>query len=228
MNRGEITQMKRLSLFACAALAFALAACGGITSLGNKVSGSGNAKSEKRELGPFTAVEVKCAATVNVNSQGSRSVEIRSDDNIVPLITTEVKNNTLYISSTKEYSPRNKMQIDISTPDLTRFVFAGAGDVDISNIKNDRLEIVVSGAGSLNAAGETKEADITLSGAGSVNARSLLAQKAKAVSTGVGTIDVFAALQLDASTSGVGDINYYGNPKSVSKQANGVGSISQK
>ncbi|MCL1473420.1 DUF2807 domain-containing protein [Argonema antarcticum A004/B2] len=69
--------------------------------------------------------------------------------------------------------PQQKLQIAISTPNLKRFVFDGVGEANLSNVKNDRVEIVVNGVGSLSASGETKEADITLSGIGSVDAKNL-------------------------------------------------------
>ena len=219
--------MRRLTILFCITLLCAMAGCLSIPSK-DKVRGSGQGKNEAREVAPFTAIEVKCAGTINVTAQGKPGLEISGDDNIVPLIKSEVRNNTLYVTADKDYDPKNKVQINISTPDLAKFVFAGAGEATLSNIKNNQLEIVASGAGEVKASGETKEADITLSGAGQVDARNLLAEKTKATSTGVGEMDVYASDQLDASTSGVGVINYYGNPKTVNKHAGGIGAINQK
>lgn len=86
----------------------------------------------------------------------------------------------------------------------------------------------MSGAGELLASGETKEADITLSGAGSVDAKNLHAVRAKVNSTGVGSVDIYATEQLDAKASGVGEINYYGSPKNVNRQAVGIGTINER
>jgi hypothetical protein len=219
--------MKRLMILFCMMLIVALAGCDFVNSK-DKVSGSGQAKNEARQVAPFTAIEAKCAATIHVTAQGTTKLEISGDDNIVPLIKTEVRDHTLYITAEKEYNPKNKVQINIATPDLAKFVFAGAGEATLSNIKNDQVQIVASGAGQVKASGETKQADITLSGAGQVDTRDLHAEKAKATSTGVGEMDVYASEQLDASTSGVGVINYYGNPKSVNKHAGGLGAINQK
>lgn len=194
----------------------------------DKVKGSGISKSENRSVAPFTSVEVTCQGSIQVRSQGQQSLEIGGDDNIIPLLTTEVKGDTLYIRSSKEYDPKSKLQITISTPDLKRFSFTGAGEATLENIKNDHVEIAMKGAGSLSASGETKDADITLSGAGSVDAKNLHAVNAKVNSSGVGSVDVYATEQLDAKASGVGEINYYGNPKTVNRQAKGIGSINAR
>src|SRR5262245_58987520 len=209
------------------ALVVGLAGCK-LISTADRVKGSGIIKTEKRSLAPFDSVEVSCHGSIQAHTQGQEGLEIRGDDNIIPLITTEVNNGTLYIRSSKEYNSRDNLEIIVSAPDLKKFVFSGAGKADLSNVKNDRVAITLTGAGSLTASGETKEADITLSGAGSVDAKNLHAASAKVNSTGVGNVEIYVTGQLDAKASGIGEINYYGNPKIVNKQAGEIGSINER
>jgi len=209
------------------ALVVGLAGCN-LSSVTHSVKGSGIIKTEKRSLAPFDSLEVSCHGSIQARTQGQEGLEISGDDNIIPLITTEVKNGILYISSSQQYNSRDKLVINVSAPDLKKFVFSGAGEANLSNLKNDRMEISLTGAGSLTASGETKEADITLSGAGSVDAKNLHAVKAKVNSTGVGGVDIYVTGQLDAKTSGIGEINYYGSPKIVNRQAGGIGSINER
>ncbi|MCY7384172.1 MAG: DUF2807 domain-containing protein [Microcoleus sp. CAN_BIN18] len=196
--------------------------------LNPNLQGSGIVKTEKRSLASFDSLDAKYVGSIQVRSQGQESLEISGDDNIIPLITTEVKNGTLYIRPTKGYNPQQKLQIIVSTPDIKKFVFDGVGKANLSNVKNDRLEIVVNGVGDFSASGETKEADITLSGVGSVDAKNLHTVNAKVNSTGVGNVDIYVTGKLDAKTSGVGEINYYGSPKIVNSQAEGIGKINKR
>lgn len=219
--------MKKLSIPCLFLLLLGLAGCSALPG-GNKVQGSGVAKTEKRNLAKFTSIEVECHANVNVVSQGQDSFEIGGDDNIVPLITTEVKNNTLYIKSSQSYNPKSRLEIDISVPDVEKFAFTGGGEVTLAKIKNNRLEISITGGGTVKASGETKETTISLTGAGEIDAKDLHAEKAKVTATGAGTVDVYATETLDVNATGVGDINYYGNPKHINKQGAGIGSITQK
>jgi len=219
--------MKQLLIAGSLILLFSMTGCTSMPGI-NKVQGSGVVKTEKREIPQFTAVEVACVGVFNLTAQERKGLEISGDDNIVPLITTEVKNNTLYIKADKNYDPKGKLQINISNPDIEKFVYAGAGEATLSKIKNARLEISVSGAGKLKAMGETKEADISLTGAGNIDAQDLHAEKARVNSTGVGSIDVYATEQLDATATGVGGVNYYGNPKHINMQATGIGKVTQK
>src|SRR5262245_19081157 len=209
------------------ALVIGLAGCSLISNT-NRVKGSGIVKTEKRSLAPFASLEVSCHGSIQVHTQGQEGLEISGDDNIIPLITTEVNSGTLYIRSSKEYSPRDKLEIIVSAPELKRFVFSGAGEANLSNVKNDRMEIALTGAGSLTASGETKEADVTLSGAGSVDAKNLHAVNAKVHSTGVGSVEIYVTGQLDAKSSGIGEINYYGSPKIVNRQAGVIGKINER
>ena len=192
------------------------------------LKGSGIVKTEKRSLASFDSIDANYVGSIQVRSQGQDSLEISGDDNIIPLITTEVKNGTLYIRPTKGYNPQQKLQIIISTPDLKKFVFDGVGKANLSNVNNDRLEIVVNGVGDFSASGETKEADITLSGVGSLDAKNLHTVNAKVNSTGVGNVDIYVTGQLDAQASGVGKINYYGSPKIVNRQTEGIGKINER
>ncbi|WP_068820081.1 head GIN domain-containing protein [Phormidesmis priestleyi] len=217
--------MKRLTLLSIG-LVIGLAGCIIINPGG--VKGSGIAKTETRSLGSFNALDVEYAGAIAVRSQEQQSLEISGDDNIIPFITTEVKNGTLYVRATKGYSPEQKLQIRVSTPNVKRFVFDGVGEANLSNIKNDRLEIVLTGVGSFSASGETKEADITVSGVGSLDAKNLRAVNAKVNSSAVGNADLYVTGQLDVNASGVGEVNYYGNPKIVNRQAEGIGKINQR
>lgn len=209
------------------ALVIGLAGCN-LSGGAGGVKGSGIMKTEKRSLAPFDSLEVSCHGSIQARTQGQEGLEISGDDNIIPLITTEVNNGVLHIRSSKEYNSRDKLVIIVSAPDLKKFVFSGAGEADLSNIKNDRVEISLTGAGSLTASGETKEANITLSGAGSVDAKNLHAVNAKVNSTGVGSVEIYVTGQLDAKASGIGEVNYFGNPKIVNKQAGEIGRINER
>jgi hypothetical protein len=67
-----------------------------------------------------------------------------------------------------------------------------------------------------------------LSGAGNIDARELKAKEVRVSVSGAASADVYAKEYLDASVSGVGSIDYYGNPAKVKTDVSGVGSISRK
>jgi hypothetical protein len=191
----------------------------------NAVKGSGIEKKEKREVASFNAIEIDCYAKANITCQDKQSVEITGDDNIIALLLTEIKDNTLSIKTSKSYNPDKPLQINIAIPNIEKLSLSGAAQTVLSNVKNDKLTIDVSGAGTIKAQGETQLLDITLSGAGALDTKDLQANKVTANVSGAGSVSLFSKEQLDATVSGVGSINYYGNPKVVNKKVTGVGSI---
>ena len=200
-----------------------------VTSLsGNNIRGSGVAKTEKREVAPFTSMDVNGAYQLNVVCQQAQSLEVSGDDNIVPLIITEIREGTLYIRNEQSISPRSKLQVNISAPNIEKLSIAGASNTLLSKIQNDRLEVEVNGAGNLQAAGETNVLEVALNGAAKLNAKELHARKADVVLNGAGMADVYAEEEINATINGVGNINYYGAPKVVNRNISGVGRITSK
>jgi len=84
------------------------------------------------------------------------------------------------------------------------------------------------GASKFQCAGETARLTIDVSGAGSVDARELHAKDAIVKTNGASSVTLFATESLDANVDGVGNVDYYGNPKTVNKKINGMGSLNAK
>jgi hypothetical protein len=196
--------------------------------IGRGVRGSGNRKAEKRELTSFKSVEAAGAFEVNIVCQQSQSFEIEGDDNLLPIIKTDVNDGALRIHSDTQYNASKPITIRISLPNLEKFTSAGAGDIHISGLKNDRLVLSNTGAANIEAAGQTKFVDIGTSGAGNIDTSKLVAERAKVTVSGAANVDVYASQQLDVSLSGIGSVTYSGNPPVVNKSVSGIGSVSKK
>jgi hypothetical protein len=207
---------------------FLTGGCNVMKHLGGQVSGSGNIRSEKRDLPAFTAVDSSGAFNVDIVCQKDRGVTVEGDDNLLPLITTEVKNGTLYLDSSKGYSSKKPIMVHISVPDINALTSSGAGEFTVKNLKNDAMKFDTSGAATINVAGETKTLKIKMSGAGSVQAGDLKAVDVDVTMSGAGSADVYASSKLDANISGAGSVTYAGDPPTVNKNVSGIGSIAKK
>lgn len=195
---------------------------------GKGVRGSGNRLTQKRDVPGFLTVEVSGAFEVEIVCQKERSLEITGDDNILPLVTTEVKGNVLHIGSNKSYSVGNPITVKITTPDLEGISSSGASKVMVTNIKNSELAVDSSGASKLSFTGETKKLKIDTSGASNIEAKELHAEKVDVESNGAGFVSVYATEQLNAQANGAARIDYYGNPASVNPEVNGPGSVNKR
>src|SRR5262249_55157616 len=136
--------------------------------IGRGVKGSGNRKTEKRELAAFKSVEASGAFQVTIVCQQPQSFEIEGDDNILAIIKTDVKDGNLRIHSDTQYNTSRPIAVRINIANLEKFTSAGAGDIHISGVKNDQLVVSNTGAANIEASGQTKFVDIESSGAGKI------------------------------------------------------------
>lgn len=191
-------------------------------------TGSGTMRLEKRTVPSFTAVNISGAYDVEIIVQKEQSLEIEGDDNLLPLITTDVRDGVLEINNKKSFSTKNKLRLRISVPTLDSISTSGASDITASGVKSEEFHIDTSGAGSLQVSGETKTLEIEMSGAGDVDAKDLHAAKVNVSSSGAATAEVYASEELRADVSGAGNVNYYGDPKIVKGDTSGAGSVTKR
>jgi len=195
---------------------------------GNGVKGSGNVSTEKRDVAGFDSVEVSGVFQVEIVAGKDFSVEVQADDNLIPLVTTEVKGGTLQIDLDKKVSARNDLIVRISAPNIKKIESSGVSKINASGIKNDSFAIDSSGASKITVSGETAKLSVDLSGAGSVNAEDLKAVDADIDASGACKINVNVSGSLKTDASGASKITYTGDPKTVDNHQSGVGSVTKK
>jgi hypothetical protein len=196
--------------------------------MAGQVAGSGVRKTEKREVAAFTSVSLSGAYEVEIASQQERSLELEGDDNLLPLITTEVKNNVLHVGGKQGFSTSKPIRVKITMPDIAELSSSGASSITLTDVKNEKLEIDTSGASNINASGETKTLAIDMSGASNVNTQGLRAANVSIDSSGASNAKVFVTEELTANLSGVGNVSYKGDPKIVNKEISGFGSVTKE
>ncbi len=193
----------------------------------DEVVGSGKRQTQKRDIAAFTSIATEGAFEIEVVAQKPVSLEIEGDDNILPLVTTEVSNNVLRIKNVRSYSVNDPINVRLTVPNLEGLAVSGAGKISISGLKNDKFEIDANGAPSITVSGETNMIDIDTNGAGKIDTHKLRAAKGVVDSKGVSRVEVFANDQLDVTVSGPSHVIYEGAAK-VNKTVHGPGSVEKK
>jgi hypothetical protein len=216
--------MKKLALLF---LLFPLLVAGCHHGMRAQVKGSGKRVVQKREITSFTSISTEGAFSIEVTCQKDPGLEVEADDNVLSLITTEVSNNVLRLRSSKNYASSEPVKFRISVPNLEGLSVEGAGQIDIKNLNNDKLEIDAEGAPAISVAGKTKLIDIDTSGAGKIDSHNLHAARAVVDSKGVAQIDLDVTDQLDVKISGASSVYYKGDPK-VNKTINGPGRVERR
>ena len=215
---------------------------------GKRVKGTGAVVKETRNISGFTGVESAISADIVIKQGSSFKVTIEGQKNILDLLKTELKGNSLKISFEKGYSINYKdnLKIYVEAPSFERLGMSGSGNVDVDgtlsgtkldinisgsgdfdldNIKYAELNLGISGSGNVTIGGSSDQVMMQISGSGDVKAGDLKAQSVRCQVSGSGNITCNAQKSLDAIVSGSGDIRYSGKPESIKTKVTGSGDI---
>lgn len=204
-----------------------LVAAGCHSSLRSQVKGSGKRELQKRDIAPFTSISTEGAFNIQIVCQKDLSLEVEGDDNVLPLVRTEVSGNVLRLSNTSGYSVDEPITFKISVPNIEGVSVNGAGKIEISGVKNERLEIDANGAPAINVSGSTQVIDIDTNGAAKIDTHNLRAARATVDSKGVSRVDLGLSDQLDVTVSGPSHVTYRGDPV-VNKTIHGPGKVEKR
>ena len=136
------------------------------------VVGNGQIETENRELPAFRAIDVGGSATVKVH-RGAQKIEICSDSNILPYITTTVSGGELTIGLKPFTSIMGStdMRFEITVPKLEGIRLSGSGQAYIDSFDGDSFSAVVSGSVSVKAPGLAySKTSLSFSGSGGLDA----------------------------------------------------------
>ena len=216
-------------------------ACGIIPTLGSR-----NLISESRAVSGFERVELSGGGSLEIIQDGTESLTIETDDNVMQFITSEVRGGTLYLGmdfGLRSFLP-SRLHFTLHVKDLTgistsgswevtsaaiqtgdlSIVISGSGKVIVNALDADELDTTVSGSGELNLSGEAKQQTINISGSGKYLAGELLSQATSVTISGSGNVTVSASETLTVHISGSGDVGYFGSPQ-VSFDQSGSGNV---
>lgn len=146
------------------------------------VVGSGNIITEERTVDSFNKIHLKGYGDIYLTQGDKQSVQVRSDDNIMPYICTCVKDETLLIAikdpEAKDCCRHKAPPVDIreaeiniytTIPKIKGLFISGDGDLEGENeIKTDTLDLEISGSGDMELDVCADEINLIISGSGDV------------------------------------------------------------
>lgn len=188
-----------------------------------------SAADQSRALPAFHSVSIQGPVMLVLDAGKPQSVVLRGDDKFFGRVDTRVTDGKLHITFPRD--KKNNIHLDndtkilISVPSLKAFFVEGAGSAELNNLSGESIDIGFQGAGRLAANGKVGSLKLNAQGVGDVDTKSLLAQRANVNFEGIGAVKVYASERLDASVQGMGSLNYYGNPRTVNKSVEGIGSV---
>ncbi len=210
------------------------------------ITGSGHVVTETRDVRDFDTITVSGSGSIVIAQTGEESLTIEADDNILPLLTSEVHNHNLQLGARRgaHFSIRGpiryrvtvrdlrglmisgvaKAQLSALTTDELRVTISGAGDLQASALTASAVHVTISGSGDISLAGQAARQEVHITGSGAYRAADLASERASVNVSGAGKATINARDRIDAHISGVGSIRYTGQP-AITRSISGSGSI---
>ncbi len=193
---------------------------------GPSVSGSGIVKEEVRQVSGFTGVTLAGSGKVEIDFNGKEGVTVSAEDNILPLLTTNVEKGILVLGTKDNTSISTNKDIvyKISAKTISSLSLDGSGSIMAKNLKLDALKTEISGSGNIELAGTANSLNINVSGSGSFDSTKVAAKDAVVDVAGSGSVNVDASGTLKVDITGSGSVQYKGDPK-IMQSVVGSGSV---
>ena len=184
-------------------------------------------------------------ADVKVHFADEFKIIIRTNNDFMNLITTDVKKNILTVSMKRNDLKEKMVACDVYLPSISsldcsgsvrvtldegnsadvKISVSGSGKIDLTKHLVDNLNGSISGSGkALLGSGRANSLIFNISGSGNIEAADVMYKSIKVDISGSGRADVYAEETLNASISGSGRVNYKGKPV-INSSVSGSGKI---
>lgn len=212
----------------------------------SKVKGSGNVKTETRDVKGFTGVKTSTSIDIYLTQGSSFKVEVEADDNLISSIVTEVKDGVLHVYLDRiNITWHEKMIVHVTMKEIDYISASSAGDVigmtkinaddlkirtssagDVKiEVKAKSLDLSTSSSGDITISGEAEYLEASTSSAGDIKAFDLTVKEAEINASSAGDVKITVTEKLRARASSAGDIYYMGNPSFVDARSSSAGDI---
>lgn len=184
-------------------------------------------------LNPFAKNKKRFPVFNYMQTAGSSSLQITTDENLFPYLSVEVKEGRLLIRSTEEnlYLRPTRFVVNGASPSLRKvsisgsmdfiaehplaisigdFSVTGKGDLKLLDVRCDTLSCQISGQGNMYVVGKVPVATYEVSGIGHVYAFDCESEEVDCEVSGIGSMELTVNRYLKAETSGIGKIRYRG------------------
>ena len=212
-----------------------------------RIKGSGDVKTETRDVKNFTGVSTSTAIDIYLSQGDDFELIVEADDNLLPYIVTEVDNGILKVRFERglniTWSQRKTVYVTMKDIDYIKASSAGdvigqtpikaenlkirtssAGDVKLE-VYAKNLDLATSSSGDITLSGKADYLEASTSSAGDIKAFELTVKEADISASSAGDVKITVTERLNARASSAGDIQYRGNPPKVDARSSSAGDV---
>ena len=180
--------------------------------------------SVERKVEGFHSVALVGAGKVTIKQTGKEKLTIKGGDKAVQMAQVEVKNKVLTLTGIVGLGD-TEFIVEVKT--LEGLHLTGLGSMEAEKLDCKTLTVTVEGSGDLKVSGKAATLNVTATGTGNFVGDSLKADQVKVSHKGLGKAVVYANKDLDVTLSGIGSIEYLGDPK-VKQSIVGLGTVQKR
>jgi len=211
------------------------------------IVGSGKVITKEFTVADFSSVEASHTFLLDIVKGDAYSTKITVDDNLMPEVTVLKEGPVLRIGLTgKNKSYQNALwKVAIIMPNLDGIKLSGAGQATLKKfdsakvftasidgvgklageIKADKVNLTVSGAGTVKLTGSAKAGTINTSGASNLDLKDFLFGNAEVRLSGASRALLNVQDNLNCDANGASQITYRGNPTIGNKKQSGAAQV---
>lgn len=225
--RDALAAIALLALGGCNPAIFPMLAAG--------VKGSGTLAEETRDLPDFAALELSGSVAAEVKPGENARIVLSGDDNILPLVTTEVRDGRLVVGfkpgqnvqartplkatitanrplEAVELSGATTCRIEAPTAPAVKAGLSGATNLALPAFDATSLDLDASGTSTATAAGRVDTLKAGASGASKLRLAGLDARTADVNLSGASSGEIRASDELRGDASGASNLTILGKP----------------
>jgi len=196
----------------------------------------------------FDQIYLKGPYEVHLRQSGKCSLTIIAKEDYFERLEVDSDGGELMIDlEGKNYKKKRAIEVYIQFKDLKRLEiqgavdlvcenkikttnlkleFEGAGNVEL-DVSAEKIISEIAGVGNFEIEGETDYHKVEFDGIGNYEARDLRSKYTIVESNGIGSVKVYASDKFKGEATGIGSIDYYGDPEDVTIDATGLGSVNR-
>ncbi|MGK5078593.1 head GIN domain-containing protein [Janthinobacterium sp. HLX7-2] len=198
---------------------------------GNAIQGNGQVNRDERQVSSLNALDIdnmkRIDIKIDVRVGPAPSLVIEADNNLQPLIHSEVSGNTLRIWSDANIRSGNGIHVIYTTPHLNKINVSGSGRLVVSGLNGEDFSLVQHGSMKSELSGKVARFDMANNGSGSINAAALASGNTDTVQNGSGRIQLGSVRgeRINVAVNGSGNISASGTVQRLDANVNGSGDI---
>lgn len=216
---------------------------------GDRIKGSGNITTETRNVSQdFTKIEVSNGIEVIIEQSNHKSITVETDDNLQEHIITKVENGVLKIEADESYNTDETPVVNVKLPVINGLETNGGSEITSQDVlitenitvkassgseinievEADAIKLESESGSHIEASGKALKLETYSASGSSIDAENLMTNEIVAQSESGSSADVYPILKLEAKASSGSSIGYHKNPKTLSKEENSGGSVSEE